>query len=157
MSFLSLLFVCLLLAAPLAEAVDKQTAAVPELKVECVPASHATELMGQHGCIAGKVYRVTTSKNGNQHISLCKGRSGCSFTAAVSRQDQKKVGDVTYLRGKYVALVGNVTDFRGHPRIVIKDREQIHVTADNPPSEFDPAQPRAAARNGQTGKSYRAW
>ena len=157
MSFHRLYIAALLLAATCAQAGDKQTAAARELKVECVPASRATELNGQHGCIAGKVFRVAMSKNGNQHISLCPARSGCSFNAAISRHDHDKVGDVTYLRGKYVALVGNVMDFRGHPRMIIKDREQIHVTADNPPGEFDPAQPRAAARNGQTSKSYRAW
>ena len=151
-------FACLLLAAAGAQAAGKsvqsKAPAVTDIKVECVPASKAADLIGQHGCVAGRVFRVTTAKNGNQHLSLCPPRSGCSFHAAVSRHDREKVGDLSYLRGKYVAFSGNVVDFRGRPRIVIKDREQIHVTAGNPPSEFDSAQSRPKGSRGDRGRAW---
>jgi len=147
----------LLLAAPAAQAAGSQASDADELKVECVPASRASELIGQHGCVAGKVFRVTTSKNGNQHISLCPPKGPCSFHAAISSRDRNNVGDISYLRGKIVALVGDVTDFRGHPRIVLKSREQIHVTAGNPPPEFDASRSRSSGKTGQSGKQGRAW
>jgi hypothetical protein len=154
-----LVFTALILAATVSSGAGKQNKsnapAVTDLKIECLPASKATELIGQHGCVAGRVFRVTTAKSGNQHIGLCPPKSGCSFHAAVSRHDRDKVGDLSYLRGKYVAFDGDVTDFRGHPRIVVRDREQIHVTAGNPPSEFDSAQSRPKGSSG--GRNGRAW
>jgi hypothetical protein len=156
MMLLRLVFACLLLAA-VAQATDKSirlnAPAVGDAKMECVPASRAAELMGQYGCVAGRVFRVTEAKNGNQHLTLCPPKSNCSFHAAVSKHDRDKVGDLSYLRGKYVAFDGNIVDFRGRPRIVVKAREQIHVTAGSPPSEFDPAQSRAKGSR----KNARAW
>lgn len=153
-----LVFACLLLAT-VAQGTDKplqsNAPAVGDAKMECVPASRAAELIGQYGCVAGRVFRVTEAKNGNQHLTLCPPRSNCSFHAAVSKHDRDKVGDLSYLRGKYVAFDGNIVDFRGRPRIVLKARGQIHVTASSPPSEFDPAQPRAKGSHG--GKNARAW
>jgi hypothetical protein len=37
---------------------------------------------------------------------------------------------------------------------VIKDREQIHVTAGNPPSEFDSAQSRPKGSRGDRGRAW---
>jgi hypothetical protein len=147
----------LLAASAAAQAAGNQASSGDELKVECTPASRASELIGQYGCVAGRVFRVTSSKSGNQSISLCPPRSPCSFHAAVSNRDRRNVGDVSYLRGKLVAFVGDVTDFRGHPRIVLKSREQIHVTAGNPPSEFDAARSRPSGKSGQSGKPGRSW
>lgn len=152
------IFTCLLLGA-IAQAAGKSSQpnapAVGEIEMDCVPASHAAELVGQHGCVAGKVFRVSEAKNGNQRISLCPPKSNCSFHAAVSRHDRNAVGDLSYLRGKYVAFDGNITDFRGRPRIVIRSREQIHVTASSPPTEFDAEQPRA--KGSGRSKNNRAW
>jgi hypothetical protein len=154
----SLVFAGLLFAAAAAQGGDKSSKSnapgITDIQMECAPASKAAELMGQHGCVAGRVFRVTEAKNGNQHIALCPPKSGCSFHAAVSRHDRKTVGDLSYLRGKYVAFSGNVTDFRGRPRIVVKDREQIHVTAGDPPVEFDASQSRP---KGAKSKNVRAW
>jgi hypothetical protein len=158
MTLLRQVFACLLLAA-VAQAAGKpiqsNAPAVGDARMECVPASRAAELLGQYGCVAGRVFRVSEAKNGNQHLTLCPPKSNCSFHAAVSRHDRDKVGDLSYLRGKYVAFDGNVVEFRGHPRIVLRDREQIHVTAGSPPSEFDPAQ--ARARGTHSSKNARAW
>jgi hypothetical protein len=145
----------LIAAAPVAFAAQQPSQ--DELKVECLPASRGAELLGQQGCVAGRVYSATVAKNGNQHLSLCPPRQGCSFHAVVANRDRQRVGDVTYLRGKVVALVGDVTDFRGHPRIVIRDREQIHCAAGNPPPEFDAAQPKPSSKSANSGKKNYTW
>ncbi len=113
-----------------------------DLKIECLPASSGVQLLGRQGCVAGRVYRATLSKNGNQHLSLCAPRSGCSFHVVVARHDRAQVGDITYLRGKLVAFVGDVSLYRGQPRLVVRAREQIHVTAGSPPASFDAEQGR---------------
>jgi len=71
-------------------------------------------------------------------------------------RDRGTVGDLSDLRGKIVAVVGDVTDYRGHPQIRVKNREQLQVAAGEPPAEFDAAQ--ASAKGVPVVKrSYRAW
>jgi hypothetical protein len=136
-----------------------QYSAATEIKVECLPASRAGELLDKHGCVAGKVFRVTTPQNGTTHISLCPPKSGCSFHAVVFASDREKVGDLSYLHGKFVAFVGDITNYRGHPEIVIKDRQQVQVAASDPPPQFDAAQPKpinngAASRSNTRGRAW---
>jgi hypothetical protein len=174
MSLLWLSLVTLLLAVPVLAQQDSSAAAVvpltaekiavksdspvDELRVECTPASRASELVGTHGCVSGKVFRVTTRKSGATHISLCPSHSKCSFQAVVKARDRNAVGDLSYLQGRLVGVLGGVIQYRGHPEIVIKARQQIRAAADNPPLEFDAAQ--AKASGGQTSrgsKRNRAW
>lgn len=167
MSLRLLLCVALLLAIPaLAQpsatpATPAQPAAQPDspvrqLRVECKPAERASELIGKHGCVAGKVSRVTTLKSGDTHIFLCPSRSDCSFHAVAFARDRDKVGDLTYLHGKLIAIIGDVTEYRGHPEIVVKDAEQLRVAAVNPPPKFDAAQERPG-KGVPAGKRGRAW
>jgi hypothetical protein len=140
------------------QAAQKPESPITEIKVECLPASRASELIDKHGCVAGRVFRVTHPKNGSTHLSLCPPKRDCSFHAVVFEHDHANVGDLTYLHGKFVAFVGDITSYRGKPEIVIKDRRQIHVTAGNPPSEFDAAQPTPLTTGQPTsGKRGRAW
>lgn len=136
---------------------DEQTTNSPitNIQVECVPAYRASELQGEHGCVAGKVSRITTPKNGGTHISLCPHMSGCAFHAVVRKQDHDAVGDLTYLRGKLVAFDGDVKRNRGWLEIVVKKRSQVHVAAGNSPREFDAAQ--AKPKDPSSGKQRRTW
>jgi hypothetical protein len=113
----------------------------PNIRVECTPASRASELIGKHGCVAGRVYRVTTTKHGETHLSLCPSRKKCSFHVVAKARDSHNVGDLAYLRGKIVAVVGDVTESRDHPVIIVRDKLQLQVTAGDTPQEFDAAQP----------------
>lgn len=136
-------------AQPGTQAAQQPASELSNLQVECTPASAASQLIGKHACIAGKVYRVTVRKSGNTHLSLCPTRK-CSFQAVISGRSRASVGDLSYLRGKLVAVVGDVTQTRGgRPIIAVKDREQIRVAASAPPPEFDAAQARPTI-NGRT-------
>jgi hypothetical protein len=128
-----------------------------KLRIECAPASRASDLIGKHGCVAGRVFRVTTRKTGNSHLYLCPSRSKCSFQAVAFARDRSKVGNLTYLHGKLIAVVGDVVDYRGHPEIVVKNIEQIRVAAGDPSPEFDAAQGRPNSRSEFSGKRTRAW
>lgn len=132
----------------------KPDATVNKLRIECVPASRAADLIGTHGCVAGKVFRVNTGRSGNTHLHLCPSHK-CSFQAVASAHDRRKVGDLTYLHGKLIAVIGDVVDYRGHPQIFVKDSEQLRVAASNPPSEFDAAQAKPNSKSTPGGK--RAW
>jgi len=130
---------------------------INKTRIECAPASRASDLIGKHGCVAGRVFRVTTRKTGNSHLYLCPSRSKCSFQAVAFTRDRSKVGDLTYLHGKLIAVVGDVVDYRGHPEIVVKDIEQIRVAAGDPSPEFDAAQAKPNSRSGSSSKRTRAW
>ncbi len=126
------------------------TAAAPPLQVDCAPASQASALTGKHGCVAGRVFLITTTKRGDTHLSLCpsrkRGGANCSFHVIAKARDNGSVGDLAYLRGKIIAVVGDVVDYRGHPEIIVRDREQLQVAADEAPPEFDAGQRRPGGR-----------
>jgi hypothetical protein len=138
-----------------AEAVAEQEnpAPQPPLRQDCVPAARASSLIGQHGCVAGTVYRITHTHHGNIRLYLCRSHRHCSFHATVHAADRETVGDLWDLRGKVVAIAGDVTKFHGAPEIVVQDRGQIRVAADETPPEFDRAEPRP---NGKYGR-HRGW
>lgn len=125
-------------------------ATLPEMHVECTPASRAAELTGEHGCVAGKVFRVTTTKHGDTHLSLCPGRkrgdANCSFHVIARARDSSSIGDLGFLRGKLIAVVGDVTEYHGHPAIIVRDKTQLQVAADEAPQEFDVTQRRPGGK-----------
>lgn len=129
---------------------------VREMRVECTPAARASELIGTKGCVSGRVFRVTTGKTGVTHLALCPTHSKCSFQAVVKARDRASVGDLGYLQGRLVGIVGGVVQYRGHPQIVIKDRQQIRAAAGNPPPEFDAAQHKTLVPT-HGSKRDRAW
>jgi hypothetical protein len=136
-----------------------RVAPVTAVREECLPASRASELIGKHGCVAGRVSRVTTPKNGSTHISLCPPRSDCSFHAVVLQRDHDNLGDLSYLHGKVVAFVGDITMYRDHPEIVVTNRQQVHVMGGDTPTQFD-ADKSKPASVGQSPRGItrsRAW
>ncbi|HVJ05797.1 MAG TPA: hypothetical protein VM578_09000 [Candidatus Saccharimonadales bacterium] len=110
---------------------------ITNVRVECVDPSRAFELIDKYGCIAGRVSRVSSQKNGNTHISLIQLHSDEKFRVVIFAEDRDKVGDLSYLHGRVVVFLGDVTSHRGQPELIVKNREQLRVTAGNPPPEFD--------------------
>jgi hypothetical protein len=131
-------------------------AALPPFHIDCAPASRAYTLIGEHGCVAGRVFRVVHTRQGNMRLYLCPSRRQCTFHATVKSADRKNVGDLWYLRGRVVAIVGDIIDFHDSPEIVITDKGQIQIAAEDTPQEFDAAEPRPiGGRHGNRHK--RAW
>ena len=94
----------------------------PTLNVSsALPASRASELIGKHGCVAGKVFRdhhaeqrrhsTSRSARPQKQLLVSRGSPGATRQRATWRLD--------HLRGKIVALVGDVTEYRGHPEIFV--------------------------------------
>ncbi|PSH05273.1 MAG: hypothetical protein CXZ00_03745 [Acidobacteria bacterium] len=131
---------------------------VTTVQVECLPPSRASELLDKHGCVAGKVFRVSSQKNGNLRIFFGPNHDECEFQAVVFARDRDSLGDLSYLHGRLVAVIGEVIEYRDHAEIVVKDRKQIQVAATDPPKQFDADQSRpgfGSAHRG--GKRGRAW
>jgi hypothetical protein len=127
---------------------------ITELRIECVDPSRALELIGKHACIAGRVLRVTSLTNGTTNISFHQPQAEKNFHAIVLAEDRNRVGDLSYLHGRVVVLLGDVTNHRGRPEIVVKDRGQLRVMAGNPPAEFDASHAKGTSA-GQTTHSGR--
>jgi hypothetical protein len=103
-------------------------ASLPPLHMDCVPAQRAHTLVGKNGCVSGRISRIVFTHKGNTRLYLCP-KDQCPFHATVYAEDVEKVGSLLGLRGRFVAIDGEVRLYRGVPEIKIVDRDQISVTA----------------------------
>jgi hypothetical protein len=99
---------------------------VPE-GVPCVDFAAAGPLVGQPGCVIGRVLRVYTSRNGNTFLDFCADYKSCPFTSVIFSEDRAKFGDLAALKGRKVELRGLVTEYQGRAEIIIRDQEQIRI------------------------------
>jgi hypothetical protein len=140
-----LLCLCLLLAAmaPAQTQSDRQNEAsgagtsLPPLRMECLPVERASELVGQHGCVSGILRHISVGDHDTLVLSLCPGDVKCRFRAYVLAHDRKAVGELAPMRGRLIALMGNVTSSKGHPAMRVRERSQIQMAADDTPAEGD--------------------
>jgi hypothetical protein len=109
----------------------------PPVKLECAAAWDAEKLANQQGCVAGRVYRIVEGKTGIVRLGLCPPHSKCNFQAVVHARDRDRVGNLSYLRGRYIAVTGVISIPRGNPQIRIRQREQLHIAGSDAPSGFD--------------------
>jgi hypothetical protein len=99
---------------------------VPE-NVPCVDITAAGPLVGQPGCVTGRILRVYSSRNGNTFLDFCADYKSCPFTSVVFSEDRAKFGDLGALKGRKVELRGLVTEYQGRAEIVIRDQNQIRM------------------------------
>jgi hypothetical protein len=95
--------------------------------VPCVEITAAGPLVGQPGCVAGRILRVYTSRNGNTFLDFCAEYKTCPFTSVVFSEDRAKFGDLGALKGRKVELRGLVTEYQGRAEIIIRDQDQIRM------------------------------
>jgi hypothetical protein len=93
----------------------------------CVDITAAGPLVGQPGCVTGRILRVYTSRNGNTFLDFCADYKSCPFTSVVFAEDRAKFGDLGALKGRKVELRGLVTDYQGRAEIIIRDQDQIRM------------------------------
>ena len=97
-------------------------------RMDCAPAARAHTLVGKYGCVSGQVDRIVFTRKGNIRLYLCP-KDRCPFHATVYAEDAKKVGSLLHLRGRLVAIDGDVALYHGVPEIKITDRDQISGVA----------------------------
>jgi hypothetical protein len=93
----------------------------------CVDIDAAAPLVGQPGCVTGRILRVYTSRNGNTFLDFCADYKSCPFTSVVFSEDRAKFGDLGSLKGRKVELRGLVTEYQGRTEIIIRDQDQIRM------------------------------
>ena len=101
---------------------------LPRGRLDCAPAPRAHTLLGQYGCVSGRISRIVFTRKGNIRLYLCP-KDQCPFHATVYADDVENVGSLLHLRGRLVAIDGDVRLYHGVPEIKITDRDQISVTA----------------------------
>jgi hypothetical protein len=99
---------------------------VPE-DVRCVDMDAAGPLVGQPGCVTGRILRVYTSRNGNTFLDFCADYKSCPFTSVIFSEDRAKFGDLGALKGRKVELRGLVSEYQGRAEIIIRDQDQIRM------------------------------
>ena len=100
----------------------------PPLRMDCTPAPRAHTLVGKYGCVSGKLDRIVVTRKGNIRLYLCP-KGHCPFHATVYAEDVEKVGSLLHLRGRLVAIDGDVGLYHGVPEIKVTDRDQISAVA----------------------------
>jgi hypothetical protein len=98
------------------------------MRMDCTPAQRADTLVGKYGCVSGQVSRIVFTNKGNTRLYLCP-KDHCNFHATVYADDAENVGSLLRLRGRFVAIDGDVRLYHGVPEIKITDRDQISFTA----------------------------
>ncbi len=139
-----------------AQSESSAEAPLPPLRMDCTPAPRAFTIVGKHGCIAGKVYRIVFTRQGNIRLYLCP-QDQCSFHATVHKDDADKVGSLLYLHGTVVAIEGDVNLYHGVAEIVIQDKDQVKVAAGGAKHESEPPDPGTLRKRRRKMPTERAW
>ena len=104
----------------------------PLLGVEpklCTPFEKAKDLIGQQGCVVGRVVKVSQSQAGNTYVNFCREYRGCGFSVVSLKKDDS-LGDLRDLQGKMVEFHGTIENYEGQPEIKLTSRGQMRLTED---------------------------
>ena len=92
---------------------------------DCVSFTEASNHIGKHRCVTGKVWDVKDGNNGVTFLDFCEDYRVCPFTVVVSPGNLKDVGDVRELKGKTVQISGEVKSYDDRAEIVLSDYKQL--------------------------------
>ena len=101
--------------------------ALPEGDRDCVDFRQAQELLGDAGCVTGKILDVYTSARGNTFLNYCVDYRDCPFQAVIFSEDRDKFGNLAALLGRRVELTGAIEFYRGRAEIKVRDPVQVRV------------------------------
>jgi len=91
----------------------------------CTDFSNAGVLVGQTGCVAGRVLRAYSSRSGNTFLDFCTDYRACPFTSVVFAADAAKFGNLQILQGKRVELRGDIMNYQGRAEIILHNPQQV--------------------------------
>ena len=100
---------------------ETKTNSVPK-----IPATEAKEHVGQQMTVSGKVAEVNKRER-LVRLNLDKAYPKEAFTAVIFSANTNNFGDLEKLRGKHVEVVGKITDYRGHPQIILTSTNQLKL------------------------------
>lgn len=82
---------------------------------------------GEVASVVGTVENVFTSRSGNEFLDLDGASRDAPFSAVIFAADAAKVGDLSDLQGKRVAVTGKITLYHGKPEIIVHSRDALKV------------------------------
>lgn len=99
----------------------------PGVDRTCVDFRQALDHTGETTCVAARVLRVYTSRNGNTFLDFCQDYRHCAFSSVIFAADHDKFGNLGALTGRAVEIRGSIVPYSGHAEIVIHDPGQIRA------------------------------
>jgi exonuclease VII large subunit len=89
--------------------------------------SQAIENVNKNVRIVGVVSEIITTGNGTTYLNFGERYPNQSFTIVVFSRDSEKFKDIKDYQNKKVAITGEVSVYKNHPQIILKDPFQISV------------------------------
>jgi hypothetical protein len=91
----------------------------------CLPIDQAPTHIGDTKCVSGKVTTVSPGPSGTTFLNFCEDQRQCPFTVVVFARDLREVGDVRQLAGTPIEIHGKITEYDGHPEIILSESRQL--------------------------------
>jgi hypothetical protein len=98
---------------------------LPQPAPTCVTPERAAELLGQTGCVEGRVTRLTHARNSRGSPTFLD--LGDRFTAVIWIEDQPTFPGVDSWRDRRLRIRGPVETFRGKPQVILRRAEQVEL------------------------------
>ena len=103
------------------------SSASPLLGAQSITAQEANKHVGEQATVCGRIAgerTATNSKGQPTFINLDAAYPNQIFTALVWGEDRSRIGDLPG-EGARVCVHGMITDFKGVPEIVVREKGQI--------------------------------
>jgi hypothetical protein len=97
------------------------------LNAQSISTAEASKHLGENTTVCGRVASertATNSKGQPTFINLDSAYPNQVFTALVWGEDRNKVGELPP-EGAHMCVKGLITNYKGVPEIVVRDKEQI--------------------------------
>jgi DNA/RNA endonuclease YhcR with UshA esterase domain len=91
-----------------------------------IKAEDAKKHIGEQAVVSGMVAEVNSTAS-LVRLNFEKPYPGNVFTAVIFSRNTNAFPDVFKLKGKSVEISGKVTDYRGHPEIIVNSTNQVKV------------------------------
>ncbi len=96
---------------------------------DCLPFSEARHYVGKTQCVTGTIIHVKPGSNGVTFLDFCEDYQVCPFTVIIFKNDLRKVGDVTQLKGRSIQIRGKIEEYDGRAEIILRKPEQLGEAA----------------------------
>jgi DNA/RNA endonuclease YhcR with UshA esterase domain len=101
-----------------------------------IQADAAKDNIGKQVAITGKVAEVSKAEK-IVRLNIDKAYPKQPFTAVIFAPNTNVFGDLDSLKGKTVEITGKITDFRGHPQIVLTSTNQLKIVEEKSEKKSD--------------------
>lgn len=94
---------------------------------ETISPSESIQNVNKYVRLVGVVSEIITTGNGTTYLNFGERYPNQSFTIVVFAKDTDKFKDISGFLNKKVAITGEVSIYKSHPQIILRDPYQIAV------------------------------